>query len=165
MVHNPQSNCNNAVGIANLPALLRRGVRVGLGSDGYSPRMWDEFKTAYPLAEMRDARSARGRMREAYAAAFLNNRDIVKQIWGIDIGRIATGARADLLLVDYFPPTPLDSSNLFGHLLFGISNAPVHSLMVNGRWVLRDGQLRQPWTKRAIAGKAAACAKALWKRF
>ena len=46
---------------------------------------------------------------EAYAAAFLNNRDIVKQIWDIEIGRIEPGARADLMLVDYLPPTPLDS--------------------------------------------------------
>ena len=37
VVHNPQSNCNNAVGAANLTALLRCSVMVGLGSDGYSP--------------------------------------------------------------------------------------------------------------------------------
>ena len=71
---------------------------------------------------------------EAYAAAFLNNRAIVKKIWGMEIGRIETGARADLILVDYYPPTPLDRGNLFGHLLFGIANAPVDSLMVNGRY-------------------------------
>ena len=180
VVHNPQSNCNNAVGIANLPALFRRGVRVGLGSDGYSPRMWDEFKAAYHLQKLRarDARAvqpARPHDRprkamacptagaEAYAAAFLNNRDIVKQIWETEIGRIAPGARADFLLVDYRPPTPLDSSNLFGHLLFGVSNAPVHSLMVNGRWVLREGRPVN-LDEEEIAERAAACAKALWER-
>ncbi|HUI57928.1 MAG TPA: amidohydrolase family protein, partial [Bryobacteraceae bacterium] len=41
VIHNPQSNCNNAVGAAKLPELVRRGVLVGLGSDGYSPRLWD----------------------------------------------------------------------------------------------------------------------------
>ena len=163
VVHNPQSNCNNAVGIANLPALFGRGVRVGLGSDGYSPRMWDEFKAAFHLQKLR-ARDARVAGAEAYAAAFLNNRDIVKRIWDIEIGRIEPGARADLLLVDYLPPTPLDSSNLFGHLLFGVSNAPVDSLMVNGRWVLRDGRLVN-LDEEEIAERAAACAKALWKRF
>jgi putative selenium metabolism protein SsnA len=163
VVHNPQSNCNNAVGIANLPALFRRGVRVGLGSDGYSPRMWDEFKLGYHLQKLR-ARDARVGGTEAYAAAFLNNRDIVKQIWGTEVGRIESGARADLLVADYLPPTPIDSSNLFGHLLFGVSNAPVHSLMVNGRWVLRDGHCVN-LDERQIAEKAAACAKALWERF
>ena len=71
---------------------------------------------------------------------------------------------ADLLLVDYFPPTPIDSFNLFGHLLFGVSNAPVDSLMVNGRWVLRGGHCVN-LDERAIAEKAAARAKALWERF
>lgn len=163
VVHNPQSNCNNAVGIANLPALFRYGIRVGLGSDGYSPRMWDELKTATNLQKVR-ARDARVGGAEAYAALFSNNREIVKQIWGTEVGRIEPGARADLLVVDYFPPTPIDSSNLFGHLLFGVSNAPVHSLMVNGRWVLRDGHCVN-LDEREIAEKAAACAKALWERF
>jgi putative selenium metabolism protein SsnA len=163
VVHNPQSNCNNAVGVANLPALFRCGLRVGLGSDGYSPRMWGEFTFASQLQKVR-TRDARVGGAEAYTALFSGNREIVKQIWGTEVGRIAPGARADLLLVDYFPPTPIDSSNLFGHLLFGISNAPVDSLMVDGRWVVRDGHCVNV-DERAIVEKAAACAQALWERF
>ena len=101
---------------------------------------------------------------EAYAALFGGNRDIVKQIWGADIGRIARGARADLLLLDYVPPTPLDSSNIFGHLVFGVSHAPVDSLMVDGQWVVRDGHCVNV-NECEIAEKAAARAKALWERF
>ena len=163
VVHNPQSNCNNAVGIANLPALAASGVRVGLGSDGYSPRMWEEFKTAFHLQKVR-ARDPRAGGLEAYAALFANNREIVRQVWGTRIGCIAPGARADLLIVDYFPPTPIDSSNLFGHLLFGVAHAPVESLMVDGRWVVREGRMVTV-DARLIAERAAACAKALWERF
>ena len=163
VVHNPQSNCNNAVGIADLPALSRLGTTIGIGSDGFSPRMWDEFKVATELQNVR-ARDPRVGGAEAYRALFSGNREIVKQIWGTRIGSIAPGARADLLVVDYLPPTPIDSSNLFGHLLFGVSNAPVHSLMVNGRWVLRDGHCVN-LDEREIAEKAAVCAKALWERF
>jgi putative selenium metabolism protein SsnA len=163
VAHNPQSNCNNAVGIADLPALFRRGIRVGLGSDGYSPRMWDEFIVATNLQKVR-AKDACVGGAEAYAALFSNNREIVKQIWGTEIGRIAPGARADLLVVDYHPPTPIDSSNLPGHLLFGVSNAPVYSLMVDGRWVVRDGHCVN-LDEREIAQKATAHAHALWERF
>jgi cytosine/adenosine deaminase-related metal-dependent hydrolase len=161
-VHNPQSNCNNAVGMARLVELMKRGVLVGLGSDGYSPRMWDEFKAALHVAKLRagDPRVAHA---EAYAAAFLNNREIVRKAWGMDIGRIETGARADLILVDYFPPTPLDSANLPGHLLFGISNAPVDSLMVNGRWIVRH-RVCVTVDERKVAARGAARARALWQR-
>ncbi len=161
-IHNPQSNCNNAVGVAKLPELMRRGVLVGLGSDGCTARMWDEFKTAFHVQKLR-ARDPRAAYAEAYAAAFLNNREIVRKIWGVEIGRIATGARADLILVDYFPPTPLASGNLFGHLLFGISNAPIDTLIVNGRTIVRDKRCVTV-DERKIAEKAAAQAAGLWKR-
>jgi putative selenium metabolism protein SsnA len=162
VVHNPQSNCNNGVGMARLVELMKRGVLVGLGSDGYSPRMWDEFKTALHVAKL-GAGDPRAGYAEAYAAAFLNNREIVRKVWGMDIGRIETGARADLILVDYFPPTPLDSGNLSGHLLFGISNAPVDSLMVNGRWIVRD-RVCVTVDERKVAARAAVRARALWGR-
>jgi len=151
------------VGVAKLLELGRRGVLVGLGSDGYTPRMWDEFKTAFHVQKL-CAGDPRVAYAEAYAAALLNNRTIAKKVWGMEIGRIETGARADLILVDYFPPTPLNSDNLFGHLLFGISNAPVDSLMVNGHWVLRDSKCVTV-DERAVAEKARKQAQALWSRF
>ena len=163
VVHNPQSNCNNAVGIAPLLEMIRQGVLVGLGTDGYTARMWDEFKTAFHVQKVREG-DPRVAYAEAYALALLNNRTIARKIWGWEIGRIETGARADLMLVDYYPPTPLDGSNLFGHLLFGIANAPVDSLLVNGRFVLR-GKECVTVDERAVAEKALIHARRLWERF
>jgi putative selenium metabolism protein SsnA len=163
VVHNPQSNCNNTVGVAHLLEMFQQGVLVGLGSDGYTPRMWEEFKAAFHMQKVRTG-DPRVAYAEAYAAALLNNRTIARKIWGWDIGRIEPGARADLILVDYYPPTPLDSSNLFGHFLFGIANAPVDSLIVNGRFVLRNKECVTV-DERAVAEKAAAQARALWRRF
>lgn len=163
VIHNPQSNCNNAVGIAKVLELVWRGAMVGLGSDGYSPRMWDEFKTAFHLQKVR-MRDPRVAFAEAYAVAFLNNRQIVRKVYGMDIGRVATGAKADLILVDYFPPTPMHGDNLFGHLLFGIANAPIDALIVNGRYIVKDKRcvtVDEP----IVAEKAARQAKSLWRRF
>jgi putative selenium metabolism protein SsnA len=162
-IHNPQSNCNNAVGAAAVVEMFRDGVLVGLGTDGYSPRLWDEFKTALHVQELR-LRDPRAAHAEAYAAAFRNNAAIVKKVWGLELGRIETGAKADLVSMDYFPPTPFTPDNVFGHLLFGVSNAPVDSLMVDGRWVLRERRFVN-LDERAIAARAAARAKKLWERF
>jgi putative selenium metabolism protein SsnA len=163
VVHNPQSNCNNAVGAAKLLEMIGRGVLVGLGSDGYTPRMWEEFKTAFHVQKLRqgDPRVGYG---EAYAAALLNNRTIARRAWGMDLGRIETGAQADLILVDYYPPTPLHSENLFGHILFGIANAPIDALLVSGRYVIR-GKECVTADDRAVAEKAVVQARALWSRF
>jgi putative selenium metabolism protein SsnA len=163
VAHNPQSNSNNAVGVAKLLELMAAGVLVGLGSDGYSPRMWEEFKTAFHLQKVRTG-DPRVAYAEAYAAAMLNNRVIAKKLWGMEIGRVESGARADLILVDYYPPTPLRPDNLFGHLLFGIANAPIDTLIVNGRVVLRDKRC-VTMDERAVAERATRQAKALWERF
>jgi cytosine/adenosine deaminase-related metal-dependent hydrolase len=163
VVHNPQSNCNNAVGAARVLEMVKAGVLVGLGSDGYSPRMWDEFKTAFHVQKLR-AGDPRVAYAEAYALALLNNRTIAKKIWGLEIGRIEEGARADLVLYDYFPPTPLTGGNIFGHALFGIAHAPVDSLIVNGRFVIRNREFVNV-DERAVAEKATACARNLWRRF
>jgi putative selenium metabolism protein SsnA len=163
VVHNPQSNCNNAVGAARVLEMVKAGVLVGLGSDGYSPRMWDEFKTAFHVQKLR-AGDPRVAYAEAYALALLNNREIAKKIWNLEIGRIESGARADLVLYDYFPPTPLTSDNIFGHALFGIAHAPVHSLLINGRFVMRNREFLNV-DERAVAEKASACARQLWRRF
>ncbi len=154
VIHNPQSNCHNAVGTAVAP----RGVLVGLGTDGYSPRLWGDWKMSLHLQRL-GARDPR----VGYAGALLNNRCIVKKIWGWEVGRIEPGAQADLVLADYFPPTPLHRGNLLDHLLFGISHAPVHSLLVQGRYVVREGHCLHV-DERRVAAKAAACAKALWER-
>lgn len=158
VIHNPQSNCNNAVGTPDILDLVHRGVLVGLGSDGYTPRLWDEFRTALHVQTLKA-----GDPRRAYAGALGNNRTIVKKLWGLDLGRIETGAQADLVVMDYFPPTPLTTGSLSGHLLFGVSNAPVDSLIVNGRYVLREKNLVNV-DERRIAVQAAARAKALWER-
>ena len=126
-------------------------------------RMWDEFKTAFHVQKMR-AGDPRVAYAEAYALALLNNRTIARKVWNLDIGRIEKGARADLVLYDYFPPTPLTSDNIFGHALFGIAHAPVDSLLVNGRFVIRDRQFVSV-DERAVAEKATACARRLWRRF
>ena len=163
VAHNPQSNSNNAVGIARLTELIAAGVLVGLGSDGYSPRMWEEFKAAFHLQKVRSGDPRVG-YAEAYAAALLNNRTIARKLWGMEIGRIEAGARADLILVDYYPPTPIHADNLFGHLLFGIANAPIDLLVVNGRTVLKEKRCVTV-DERAVAERAAKQAKALWERF
>lgn len=154
VVHNPQSNANNAVGTAQ----TTRGVVTGLGTDGFSPRLWDEVKASLAFSKLRDRDPRAGS-----PDLLLNNRTIVKKIWGLEVGRIETGARADLMLLDYFPPAPLHSGNLWGHLLFGVANAPVDSLIVNGRCVVRNQQIVTVDEAR-IAERAAARAKALWER-
>jgi hypothetical protein len=81
----------------------------------------------------------------------------------VTAGYRVRGARADLMLVDYYPPTPLIATNLFGHILWGIAHAPVDSLMVNGRFIVRDHRCVTV-DERTISERARARARKLWER-
>ncbi len=160
VVHNPQSNCNNGVGIADIGKMFRHSVRVGLGSDGYTPRIWDEMMAASHLRKLKAHDPRRGH--EAFQA-LLNNRVIAGKIGGWNLGRIEPGAAADMVLIDYVPPTPLTSATLASHIQFGIAHAPVDSLMANGRWVVRDGRCLLV-DEDEIAREASSHARKLWER-
>ncbi|MBS3815740.1 MAG: amidohydrolase family protein, partial [Hadesarchaea archaeon] len=49
VVHNPESNMNNAVGYADAPKMLDKGIKVGLGTDGMSSDMLAQMRCAYLL--------------------------------------------------------------------------------------------------------------------
>ncbi|OUC07486.1 hydrolase, partial [Litorilinea aerophila] len=57
------------------------------------------------------------------------------------LGIIAPGAYADLILLDYYPTTPLTPENLPWHLLFGVSGGHVHSTIAHGQVLMRNRKL------------------------
>ena len=110
------------------------------------PRMWDEFKTAFHVQKLR-AGDPRVAYAEAYAAALLNNRDHRQENLGPGHRAASKPARAPTWCWwTTFRPRRSPATTSSATLLFGIANAPVDSLMVNGRFVMRDRQLRSPWT-------------------
>ena len=52
MVHNPVSNLYTGTGIMNLPAVLKRGIPCGLGTDWGSTDWWEVLRTAYHLMKV-----------------------------------------------------------------------------------------------------------------
>jgi putative selenium metabolism protein SsnA len=163
VVHNPQSNCNNGVGVAPVLEMMGQGIRVGLGSDGFTANMFDEIRTANILHKLfhRDPRVGYA---EVQQMAFQNNREIAALFFDSPLGIIRPGAAADLIFLEYYPPTPLRSETFLGHLLFGIGGARVQTTIVNGKILMRDGQLLC-LNEEDVAARARELAGKLWERF
>jgi putative selenium metabolism protein SsnA len=146
-VHNPRSNMNNAVGRAPVEEMIRAGVKVGLGNDGFSMNMMQEMKAAYLLHKLAlgDPRAMPGDL--VVDMAFRHNAQIMQAVFSPfcadfpRVGELSIGAAADLVLLDYLPPTPLSSGNFPWHLIFGMDVHHVNSTMVAGRWLMRDRHL------------------------
>lgn len=168
-VHNPRSNMNNAVGRAPVEEMVQAGVNVGLGNDGFSMNMMQEMKAAYLLHKLAldDPRAMAGDL--VLKMAFQQNARIMDAVFspfGNDfprVGELSVGAAADLVLLDYLPPTPLNADNFPWHLIFGMDAHNVHSTMVAGRWLMRNRQLLSLDEAR-IAARARELSAALWQR-
>jgi cytosine/adenosine deaminase-related metal-dependent hydrolase len=57
---------------------------------------------------------------------------------GVKLGVLEPGAAADLVLTDYHAATPLTADTLASHFLFAIGPEYVRSVMVAGRWCVKD---------------------------
>jgi putative selenium metabolism protein SsnA len=155
IAHNPRSNMNNAVGYAPTAALRR----AALGTDGMDGDMLAEARAAY--LKMRE--SGRADAMDATLELVAGGHRLGAALFGLPFGKLDAGAPADLVVLDYRPPTPLTTANVGGHLLFGIDRSHVRSLLVAGRWVVRDRALVQV-DGRAVAAQARTAAAALWAR-
>ena len=168
-VHNPRSNMNNAVGRAPVAEMVRTGVNVGLGNDGFSMNMMQEMKAAYLLHKqaLADPRAMPGDL--VLKLAFDHNARIMNAVFGPfcpdfpRVGELSVGGAADIVLLDYLSPTPLSSDNFPWHLIFGMNGHHVNSTMVAGRWLMRDRQLLTLDEAR-IHARAKELSQALWNR-
>jgi putative selenium metabolism protein SsnA len=165
VTHQPRSNMNNGVGVAHVESLMRAGIPVCLGNDGFSNAMWEEWKTAYLLhkAWNRDPRRMNGM--DLVRMAVYNNAALTEVFFPeAPIGRVVPGAQADLIFVDYHAPTPLTAGNLPWHIVFGFNPSMVTTTIVAGRVLMQDCQLLT-LDEQAIYARARQLSPVVWERY
>jgi putative selenium metabolism protein SsnA len=165
VTHQPRSNMNNGVGAAPVEGLLRAGVKVGLGTDGFSHTMWEEWKTAYLLHKVwhRDPRRFSGI--DAVQLGVYNNAALANAFFPeAQLGKLIPGAYADLIFVDYHPHTPLTAGNLPWQIIFGFHESMVTTTLVAGEVLMRDRQL-VTMDEEAITARARELAPQVWERY
>src|SRR5680860_107535 len=162
VVHNPESNMGNAVGVTPVLKMLSRGVKVGLGTDGYTCDMFESGKVANVLHKhaAADPSVAWG---EVPQMLYGNNPEIASGLFGGKFGELVEGAWADVIVVDYLLPTPLNSSNWTGHLLFGASGRAVETTVINGRVRMLDRKLIDI-NEETIGARSRELAQDVWNR-
>ena len=129
VVVNIQSNQNNGVGTPPVEKFLKQGVRVGLGTDGMTQDMLQEFRNFCLLYPNVDAASL----------LLESNSAIASLILGRKIGLLKEGYEADIILCDYVPLSPLTSKNVSKHLQFGVKK--VDCVWVAGALKVSNGKV------------------------
>ena len=162
VAHNPMSNMLNAVGTAPVRDMLRRGITVGLGNDGYIFDGFENIRAAYLIHRVmsRDPNAI-----DPYTVLEMAT---IKgaELYGLakESGSIELGKKADLIVIkpDVLP-TPLNSDSVVGHLINSIDGDDVKTAVVDGRIVMRDRRVLTADEKIAQS-KAQEAAAGLWER-
>ena len=163
VIHNPQSNLNNAVGVADVVSMSKRNVLVGLGTDAMTTNMLEELRVAVWAQHLRAQDPSVG-FAEVVSALVFNNPIIAERIFSLPLGQLREGCPGDVVIIDYDPPTPLDTSNTFSHMVFGMSQAAVDTTIVGGRVLMENRRLTLDLDEPRINARARELAAKLWKR-
>jgi putative selenium metabolism protein SsnA len=153
LVHNPRSNMNNAVGYCGF---LSRLSNVAIGTDGIGSDMFEETRIGY----FRSREAGSGLGPSDFARFLCGGNVILGRCFGGRFGRVEPGYAADLVILDYGNPTPLDERNAAGHLVFGLGSHSVKTVIVGGRCVYEDR--RFPFDVDAVYAQARKEAARLW---
>ncbi len=164
VTHQPRSNMNNGVGAAEVEGLLRQGVRVCLGNDGFSNDMWSEWKAAYLYHKAAHRDPRRGGGGAIVQMAVANNAALGRMFFPqAPQGVLEAGAFADIIFVDYHPTTPLSAGNLPWHIIFGFESSMVTSTICGGRVLMRDRKLVD-LDEAEITARSRELAAKVWER-
>jgi cytosine/adenosine deaminase-related metal-dependent hydrolase len=140
----------------------KKGILVGLGTDAMTVNMLEELRAAHWIHKLTYKDPSVGFMECANALA-LNNAKIANKFFK-GVGELKENNQADVILIDYFSPTPLNEQTFLGHLIFGIPAAPVDTTICNGKVLMQHKKLTT-LDEEEIMARAQELSQKLWDRF
>ncbi len=144
VAHNPESNMKLGVSkAAPVTELLEAGVPVGLGTDGAASNnnldMFDEMDAAAKLHKHALGDPTALSAETVFRMATLGGAEALNL--GDRIGSLEAGKRADVVLVDTRRPGLTPLYDVYSHLVYAARGSDARTVIVNGRIVVRDGEV------------------------
>ena len=145
MVHNPASNLRLGNGIAPVRTMLDAGLNVALGSDGSlcsdNQNLFEAMRLAAFVSRADTLAGSEGWLDadEAFELATVAGARAIGE--GADLGEIADGMRADLVLLRSDSTFLKPRNDLLNALVFAETGASVDTVLVDGRVVLEHGRV------------------------
>ena len=141
VVHCPESNLKLASGVAPVTALLEAGVTVALGTDGPASNndldLLTEMRTAALIQKGLSFDPTRLPAKEVFRMAT----EMGAKALGFPGGRLEKGAPADLAILDLSRPHLTPVHDPLSLLVYSARGGDVSHVMVDGRFILKDGQV------------------------
>jgi 5-methylthioadenosine/S-adenosylhomocysteine deaminase len=160
VAHCPTVFGRRGVTLRDLGSYLAAGVNVGIGTDTFPHNMLEELRHAGVFARITAESHAAVTTGQVFRAATLGG---AKLLGRSDIGRLAKGAQADLVMVDLTHPMMRPTRDPLKSLINAAADRAVAHVFVAGRQVVADGKVLTMDYHAASAGLEEAQRRALAK--
>jgi 5-methylthioadenosine/S-adenosylhomocysteine deaminase len=143
IAHNPQSNMKLAAGVAPVPLMLSKDMRLGLGTDGAASNndlsIWEEMDAAAKLHKVfwKDPKVVSAEQSFMMATIGGARALHMEKL----IGSLEAGKRADIVIVDFDNINQTPMYNFYSHLVYATKAGNVRDVVINGKIVMRDRNL------------------------
>ena len=138
VAHCPTVFARRGITLKDFGRYKRAGVNMGVGTDTYPHNMLDELRLVSYLARTQAGNPRTLDSGDLFEAATIGG---AKALGRDDIGRLAPGCRADLVLVDITHPRMRPSRDPVRSLIYAAGDRAVHSVFVDGERVVDAGTL------------------------
>ncbi|UHQ95282.1 amidohydrolase family protein [Haloterrigena alkaliphila] len=130
VAHNPYSNINNAVGIADVETMEELDMTIGIGDDGWDPDMFETMRSAVGIHKLKKNDPSGFDMAKALEWATIGSADVL----GMEdrIGSIEVGKRGDFVTLDLGPNPVLPESAPY-YVVSAASRADVTRTVIDGK--------------------------------
>ncbi len=140
---------------------LDGGINVSIGTDSYPQDIVDELKYASIAAKLAERSPEGGKARDVFNAATLGG---AKALGRDDLGRLAPGAKADIVLVDFDNLRIGPFLDPIKALIHCGNGDLVDQVIVNGRTVVTGGRVIA-WNEEELTASVRRSTDAAWARF
>jgi len=160
VAHNPYSNINNAVGVANVEKMEEEGMTVGLGSDGWDPDLFEVMRSAVGIHKLKQNNPSGFDDAKALEWATIGAAEVIGR--GDELGSVEVGKRADFATLE-LGPTPVLPESAPYYIVSAASRGDVTRTVVGGEVAYERGSGVVGYGADEKANIADACAE-LWDR-
>jgi cytosine/adenosine deaminase-related metal-dependent hydrolase len=129
---NIDSNLNNSVGIHNFNLLDNSNIL--LGTDGMHSNILKSYKNIFLILRY-------------YGLTFEKSFEFIKNIYKnsniflkkyFNYSQLNFGDTADCVVWDYIPQTPVTKDNIWGHIIYGLTESRAKHFIKNGKFLMKD---------------------------
>lgn len=137
IVYNPDSNMNNAVGIPRYSS-VPLDIPILVGTDGMHANIAKSIKQLFLLY-----RNQKNNFNDSFVLLkklYFDQLAFVKRYFD-DFPYLQEKSRADFIVWDYIPPTPLTEENFWSHFIYGMTERSIRAVVHEGEIIYRDFKL------------------------